>query len=407
MQTRKITSPLSLIFLLSTLAGMAIHFYLTNQHIDLKYGIGEGSAMCNMSEYFSCGTAIVSKYSELFGIPLAVFGLFTNMAILFFGLKVLLFKGASTKSSATTVLALSVFSVLASFVMAGISFFVLKSLCPFCTMAYVCSIITLATAYAITKPVLGKLAGEWKALLIAGTFILVGSFAYGQISLSEFNKKDVKEFLSLQLAEWDKTPVTPPELVEPLKYGPDLAKMKIIEYADFLCPHCRVAYGKLHTFAKANPGVQILFQPFPLDGCSGPDDNPGLRCQLAMAAYCAEKQSKGWPAQEYLFHHQEQIAENGSITWAIENMSTNIKADRAQIDACMKESGTLATIKKQMEGGKKLGIEGTPTIYVNDRKFRGAMHLPLLIDLYNKIDSGAVVNGLLPEQKGNQSTPGN
>ncbi len=383
MQTRKITSPASLTFLLSSLASIGIHYYLTNQHINLKYGLGETSAICNISDKFSCDTAIISSYSEVFGIPLSIFGMFLNMVILFYGVKALLF--AEPKNNASTTLTFTVLSAVGSVIMALISVAVLKSLCPFCTMAYVLSFVMLAAGLKIFKPLITDWNGFIKPFAIASVFVLVGSFVYSKMVLQDFNSKEVRELLALQMSEWEKAPATPPEVTEPLKYGPDLAKMKIVEYADFLCPHCRVAYNKLHTFAKTHPQAQVIFQPFPLDGCSGTPENPGLRCQLAMAAHCSAKQNKGWEAHEYLFHHQEQIASHGSITETVAQLSAATQINKEQLEACVKDVATLEVIKKQLEGGKKLGIEGTPSIYINDKKFRGAMHLPLLTDIYNKL----------------------
>lgn len=386
MQTRKITSPLSLIFLLSTLGGIAVHFYLTSEHINLKYGVGETSGMCNISDTFSCNTAIISKYSELFGIPLAIFGMFLNLAILFFGAKALIFKTRNTANNARVTLTLSVLSIVATLIMAAISIFILKSFCPFCMAAYAFSFITLVTAYVTMKPALGPLAADiWKPLLMACAFVAIGSFAYGAMALKDFNSKEVKQVFALQIAEWQNAKPTPPELTEPLKFGPDMAKMKVVEYADFLCPHCRVAFNKLHAFAKATPGVQLVFQAFPLDGCAGSAESPGLRCQLAMTAYCAEKQKKGVAAQDFLFNNQEAIASHGSITQAVENLSSAIAVNKDEINTCIRDVATLEVIKKQLEGGKKLGIEGTPAIFINDKKFRGGLHLPLMSDIYNSL----------------------
>lgn len=388
MQTRKITSPLSLIFILSTLAAMGIHYYLIGQHIDLKYGLGETSSMCNVSAFFNCDNSIISPYSEIFGIPLAIFGFFTSLIILFYGVKALLFTQSENRSaSASVALTFSGVSAVASVIMALISLFVLKSLCPFCTVAYVLSFITLGSALTLLKPLRPEIKGRaLKSLAVAAVVILVGSVAVGKMKTQPFNNSEIQEIISLSIQKWKNETPTPVDLVEPLKYGPDMAKMKIVEFADFLCPHCRVAYNKLHTLAKTQGDIQVIFQPFPLDGCAGSAENPGLRCQLAMTAHCSEQVAKkGWESHEYLFRHQQEIAENGSITSAIEKLSQAIGADKAQLEACVNDAKTLDIVKRQLEVGKKLGIQGTPTVYINDKKFQGPLHLPLLIDLYKNI----------------------
>lgn len=389
MQTRKITHPITLIFIAATAGAAGIHYYLTQQHIQIKYGFGEGSSVCNISDFFNCNTSIVSSYSEIFGIPLAIFGLFTNLVILYFTLKSLVQSSEEKQqNSASVALTFSGVAAVASLVMAGISLLVLKSLCPFCTAAYILSFITLGTCFSLFKPTLKGLdfTRSLRSLLLASVFVAVGSFAYGKINLQKYTSKEIQELSQLKLDQWKKEAASTIDIVEPLTFGPDAAKMKIVEYADFLCPHCKVAYNKLHTLAKTNTDIQIIFQSFPLDGCSGPAENPGLRCQLAMAAYCSQQiAGKGWRAHEYIFGSQEEIAESGSITSTIEKLSSSIGIDTAKIESCMKDTKTLDVVKKQVEGGKKVGVEGTPTLFINNKRFMGAPHLPLLIDIYKNI----------------------
>jgi len=387
MRTVKITSPLSLVFIISTLAGCAVHFYLAQQHIVMKYTMEEGSALCNMSDFLSCGPAIVSSYSELFGIPLAFFGFFTNLLILYFTLKVLVFgEVENAHRSAGVAMSFATFSFLVSIVMAGISLFMLKSLCPFCTAAYIFSFITLATCYVITKPVCkGASSDVLKPLVLAFAFMGIASVASAKVVMNKYTSKDIREFSQLRIQQWDAESPKTIDPVEPLKLGPDSAKMKIVEYADFLCPHCKTAYGKLHTFAKAHPDVQILFQSFPLDGCSGSAENPGLRCQLAMAAFCAQKENKGWDAHAHFFGNQQSIGESGDIKPAIDGLVAKAGLDAAKLDACMKDADTLDKVKKQLELGKSLGVQGTPTLFINNKAFVGGPHLPTLQEIHQKL----------------------
>ncbi|MFN8943535.1 MAG: vitamin K epoxide reductase family protein, partial [Pseudobdellovibrionaceae bacterium] len=57
--------------LLFTIIGFGVHMYLAIHHYDLKFGLSDGAAFCNVNDYASCDAVAASKYSELFGVPMA------------------------------------------------------------------------------------------------------------------------------------------------------------------------------------------------------------------------------------------------------------------------------------------------------------------------------------------------
>ena len=79
------------------------------------------------------------------------------------------------------------------------------------------------------------------------------------------------------------------------------AKATLVEFADFKCPHCKVASQTLDRFTTNNPQVHFIYKPFPLDGtCNTSSQIPkgdGSRCTLAAWTLCSEKLfKKGWGA---------------------------------------------------------------------------------------------------------------
>ena len=61
---------------------MGVHGYLYSQHLDLKFGTMVGKSICDLNDTFSCSAVAASKYSEVFGIPIALLGFFANLAVL-------------------------------------------------------------------------------------------------------------------------------------------------------------------------------------------------------------------------------------------------------------------------------------------------------------------------------------
>lgn len=390
MDSSKITSRSSALTLVSALAAVGVHLYLTQQHIITKYTLAEGSQLCNINSFLNCSTSIVSSFSEVMGTPLSIFGLITQLLILFFFTKAFLTDDSQEKQSSLTVaFLLAVFSVIASLVMGAISIFIVGSLCPFCTVAYALSILTLlGTWFSVRKKGISSMPVVFKPLLVAAVILGAGGWATGAITLQKYRHKDFNQMTQLRIQNWLSQSEKTIALVAPQKFGPDSAKMKIVEFADFLCSHCKMAFPKLHTFAKAQGDVQILFQSWPLDGCAGTAENPGRRCELAKISYCANLQDKGNEAQEYIFAMQEILAGLPDLKTEIAIMNQKLSLDETKIQSCLADPKTLADIKAQIELGKSLGIKGTPTLFINNKLFQGGPHIPTLQEIYKKIQSG-------------------
>lgn len=376
----------TILFIASTLAAMGVHWYLTRQHIAIKYSADLGSALCNISETVNCSGTIMSSFSEVFGVPLSIFGFITNLFILIFGLKSLYLDQDPKKSAAVT-LGLSLFSVASSVAMGLVSVVIVKSLCPFCVTAYVLSFITLFAAFKWTTgfnwSVLGKYSQNLATAFIA---LFITGFVAGKVVIGTSVNRDLLDRVQLAVSDWKMKSPTEAQFIEPLTYGPDSAKMKILEFSDFLCPHCKTAYPLIHEFAKRHKNdVQIIFQNFPLDNCGGPAENPGRRCDLAKIAFCSQKQNKGWEAQEYLFANQENLYEISNLDEDIPKVAEKIGVNGEALKTCVKEAATLQAIKGQLEVGKKLGVQGTPAIFINNKLFQGGASVLAFEEIFKSL----------------------
>ncbi len=390
MDSSKITQKTSLLTIISLLASLGVHLYLIQQHILTKYTMGEASSLCNINSFLNCGSSIASSYSEFLGTPLSLFAIVTQLLILFFYVKIFLSDSVQEhKKNQSLALCLATFSFAASLVMGAISLVVLKSLCPFCTVAYALSLITLFGTWKTSNTnKMPDFVAILKPLVLSGVLIVAVGWASGKVFLRKYKHPDFDQITMLQIQKWASQPEQSIALVAPQKFGPDSAKMKIIEFADFLCPHCKFAYAKLHTFAKANGDVQIIFQTWPLDACAPVGDTVGRRCELAKISYCANQQGLGDEAQGYIFAMQEILSGLPDLKPEIQVMSQKLSLNSENMLSCLENPQTLVDVKAQVELGKSLGIEGTPTIFINNKLFPGGAHIPALQEVYNKIHSG-------------------
>lgn len=144
--------------------------------------------------------------------------------------------------------------------------------------------------------------------------------------------------------------------------GQAQAPVTIIEFSDLQCPFCARVTPTLKELMKQYPDqVRWVFKSFPLDFHA---DSPLAHA----AALAAERQGKFWEMHDLIFANQPNLKRDNLLA---EARSLNLDMDRFTADldsADIKKQ--LATDKKEGEG---LGINGTPSFFINGKPFSGAM----------------------------------
>jgi len=163
--------------------------------------------------------------------------------------------------------------------------------------------------------------------------------------------------------------------------GSDKAPVTIIEYASMTCPHC--AHFSTDTFPELQKRyidtgkVRYIFREFPLDA---------LAAAGFMLARCAGK-DKFMPVVETLFAKQPE--------WMVQKPIEPLKAIAKQFgfteqsfDACLANQHVLDGIQEVRDrAAEKLGVNSTPTFFVNGQKLTGDQSIDALakvIDPYLK-----------------------
>ncbi|RMG20775.1 MAG: cupin, partial [Deltaproteobacteria bacterium] len=153
-----------------------------------------------------------------------------------------------------------------------------------------------------------------------------------------------------------------------------------VDFTDIRCPHCRKLHEDLGTLREE---VGDLFsidnRHFPLDSsCNAKLPMPpkdGVSCLAAKAQICMEGDPKAWDFSSALFEAQRDLSEQK--IYEIASRFTDV--DR--LKACMRSEQTEATLQDDIALAWNLGIEGTPLVFVNDRRapsFSGLLYLLIL-----------------------------
>lgn len=379
-----------LLVIVSTLLAIATHAYLYSNHLQLKSGSRESTPICHISSKFSCDAAVASQFSELFGVPLALWGVLAN-----FGLLVLvgmyLLGDRDNKRGLTSIYIASVGLAAVSIIMAMISVLFLQSYCPFCILAYIFSFLTLAGAhwYVGGFKNLRFDPGVITQFAIIGVPLLIMGFALHYKAKGDAG--DMEPIIRAAVGKWQSGPKL--ELLvpfEPIVVGApkEKAKMTIVEFADFRCSHCRDAAPILKAFIQAHPDTRLEFQVYPLDAQCNPQmqQGDGAGCLLAASVFCAQKlASTGVAVQDYVFLNQRSLFTPAAIKekWADVAKVAGVAPD--QLLACTETPEMKKLITDQAKLGNQVGIQGTPTIFVNGKKLEYGHNLDVLQRVYQTL----------------------
>src|SRR5487761_25364 len=148
--------------------------------------------------------------------------------------------------------------------------------------------------------------------------------------------------------------------------GPANAKVTVVEFSDFECPHCQALYTILKTVEPEFPQVRFVFKNFPLT-----EIHPWAMT-AAIAARCAFQSSNDafWKVHNQLFDNQSTITADNVWDEATGfAASAGISAD--SIHSCMAAPETKTRVEADIAEGKTLGVDSTPTIFINGRPLIG------------------------------------
>jgi len=161
-------------------------------------------------------------------------------------------------------------------------------------------------------------------------------------------------------------PVTIPTAGSPIR-GPADAVLTLVEFSDFQCPYCSIAVAKLNAVLEAYPGkIKLIFKQFPLDTHS-------QAALAAAAAIAAHQQGKFWPMHDALFAHRRDLSRASILVLA---RTTGL--DMTHFEADLDSAETKKTIARDMNDGDRAGVEGTPSVFINGRKYNGSLDLPAI-----------------------------
>ncbi len=154
------------------------------------------------------------------------------------------------------------------------------------------------------------------------------------------------------------------------KKGASEPELVLVEFGDFQCLACKEFAETLDVLLRTIPEVQIVWKNMPNESI-----HP-LATPSAIAAHCAGEQGKFWEYHDVLFDRQAVLSES-----LFTEMAAGLGLDQDKFDRCYNSRDTLPLVKKDFEEALALGIPATPTLYIGDEPYIGAIDLNELLGI--------------------------
>lgn len=362
--------------------GIALSIYSTFHHLQV-HAAGHTDAGCNINATFSCDETALSKYSEVLGVPLGVLGMsyFAAVALL------LLVALAGHKAAAEHLHGygvLVIIGVLTSVGLGGIGFFALGTYCLVCIGVYVVTFLQLGVLVAgrhelvppgiTSKSAFNGLttAGVACGIVIAGYNFLKPAHQPEHLdvpqSATSFKTADLRLAPKVEDIPLSKSAYA--GLGEDYRKGGDGSPVVVQEFADFQCPACRALSKDTEQLHKEfGDRVLFVFRNYALDNSCNSAIQQKMHefsCKAAVMARCAGQYGKFWAYHDLVYGNQTDINNLRLKEWA---QKIGLTSD--QIEACWTNKDLLLKIQDDIAVGNRLGLDSTPTIYINGRKVVG------------------------------------
>jgi protein-disulfide isomerase/uncharacterized membrane protein len=370
----------ALVGLIASAAAAWVHYRLLYDPTYLSF--------CDVNSTISCTQVYASRFSTVYGIPVAIFG-----AIFFAFAGLLALAGALARPAVREnvpgyLFAASTVGLAVVLYLGYASFAVLKLVCVLCLITYA-AVIGLflvsgaATTYSMTT--LPRRAGKDVRVLTSSPLAIVIAvlFLGGAASaVAVFPRETTAEGAPAapapsesQQSDFERWYTTQPRV--PLVVPMDGAKVLIVKFNDFQCPPCRQSYlaykGIIAKYQAEQPGaVKYVFKDFPLSSECNPYVMGGgphpAACEAAVAVRLAKEHGREVEMEEWLFANQP------TLTPALVRQAAKDVGHVEDYDA--RYQATLELVKGDIAYGHELGVRSTPTFFINGVRVEGALPAP-------------------------------
>lgn len=363
-----------------SLIGLALAIKLACIYYVANYEQYALSSFCSINDFIDCDGAAKSSVSQFWGIPLAYWGIFFYVIILFLTvvdkikqIKFLRFLEVF-KNPMSYMTFLGTIAFVCSMILAGLSIFKIHKLCILCVITYFIDFAIALVAsscnpkkfiYAFKDTVIDFIAGAKK---YTKTFIILLILAISFFSYSSITDNFVPHIKKHKSIIKYRKMTYNPYRVNGNTLGNERADVVINLYSDFVCPLCYIHNIMLHQAVKEFSNVKVIHHNYPFDKECNPYISVNMHpnaCFMSKGAIAAKNQGNYWGMSSLLYENQPQNMED------MLKLVRILKFNEEQFIKDFNSEATEKEIESELEQANEIGLDATPTMYVNGDKIVG------------------------------------
>ncbi len=343
-------------FFLIIAIGLAV--YTVKHHLDAHL-LGSSDAACNLNSYINCDKTSLSQFSEVFSIPLGIYGIAVYLFLLC-GIRRI------DRKKTNFILSLN---CIVSVGLIVISIFVIKSICIVCFALHFIHFLLFFLNCRIQKFSL-----KFERIRILDIVLAIFSFALP--SVGYFSAKSLlSNYYENQVL--GNTPQVEKsqaqikiELILNRKHrattlGNPHGTLNALVFVDFTCPYCEEFLHQLQDILKTAPELTVSVHHFPLD----------RECNLSLGETAHEGACKATALFECLISdgNFETVRQNiyNLDFYAKEYLTTiskDFKLNIPDVTACVTKTETLSDIKDDIRLARMFSVQSVPAMILEGRK---------------------------------------
>jgi len=157
--------------------------------------------------------------------------------------------------------------------------------------------------------------------------------------------------------------------------GSSAAQVTLVEYGDYECPHCGLAYPIVKELQqRLGAKLRFVFRNFPLTTVHPHAES------AAESAEAAGAQGKFWEMHDQLFENQEALEDEDLVGYG-----GLIGLDSSRFIRDLTEHRYEERVREDFLSGVRSGVNGTPSFFLNGIRHDGSYELDSLLAAIERI----------------------
>ncbi len=361
------------------LVGLGLSIELCVVYFNANFVENAAPSICAINDAVDCDSVAKTTYSQFWGIPLSLWGVFLYLFILFMTfvdkLKNLPLLGFLKvfKNQTSYIFCVSLLAFCLSMILGTISIVKINSICVFCFLTYLVDLLIALTSKNWGKGIFYELKNSINDFIEA---IRVKAYALAFLSvvlvficcIDYFILSNVLTPQVKQVQEMKQYFKNYEKLADKNILGPEDADVVIKEYIDFNCGGCFLVNLYIHRIIDEFENVKVIQYNLPLEKVCNPNmlyDGHKNSCLKASYALAAENQNKYWEMSDILFskspNSEKEIIEQARLLdFDIKKLKTDANGEEVK----NKISDLIGNADAE-------SIEGTPTLIIGVKHYVG------------------------------------